>query len=93
MDTFNLWNPYAIAPRVLEFDVTPTEIGTLKNGTIDWISHCLRAWEINLLPTQWSVVPFRSNFYPDYPNEIQWEDRWPLGWLIRVEFNEDIPIL
>ncbi len=93
MDTFNLWNPYAITPRVLEFDVTPTEIGTLKNGTIDWISHCLRAWEINLLPTQWSVVPFRSNFYSDYPDEIQWEDRWPLGWLIRVEFNEDIPIV
>jgi hypothetical protein len=93
MDTFNLWNPYAIAPRVLEFDVTPTEIGTLKNGTIDWISHCLRTWEINLLPTQWSVIPFRSHFYSDYPNEIQWEYRWPTGWLIRVEFSEDIPIL
>lgn len=93
MDTFNLWNPYVIAPRVLEFDVTPTEVGILKDGTIDWISHCLEALEINLLPTQWSIVPFRSNFYSDYPNELEWKDRWPIGWLIRVEFNQDIPIL
>ena len=93
MDAFNLWNPYAIAPRVLEFDVTPTEIGILKDGTIDWISHCLRAWEISLLPAQWRVIPFRSNFYSDYPDELHWEERWPKGWLIRVEFNEDIPIL
>src|ERR1700761_6043478 len=82
---FNLWNIYFPGDDTCEFDVTMANAPRLKNGSLELITASLEALEVPNRPRDWRLRPFRSQFYSDYPDSRErWEDRWPIGWEIKV---------
>ncbi|HEY8428247.1 MAG TPA: hypothetical protein VIL20_07725 [Sandaracinaceae bacterium] len=46
---------------------------------------------IDATPRSWSIQPARCHFDSDYPDESEWEDRWPDMWIVRVAVDGQVP--
>lgn len=84
--TFNLWNLYQY-DTYIEFDVTTSSRHRIHHGTTEWIAHCLQEFELEVPIASWDVIPGRSYYYSDYPEDVNWQDRWTRTWKVVVKIN------
>jgi hypothetical protein len=68
------------------FDVTPTEFLLLGRGTPEVISDFLLNMHIEAEPSTWSVTPFCTYYYSQFPDSKSWEDVFRRTFEVRVRF-------
>jgi hypothetical protein len=70
------------------FDATPTEFGLLGDGTRELIQDFLLNQRIEASPTQWSIKPFWTYYYTQFPHSKDFSDVFPRTFEVRVRFAE-----
>src|SRR5262252_1950771 len=92
MAIFNLWLPNVLHEREVCFDVTQGNIPELDRGTREWVTEALRYLGISCEPLDWTIKPWRSHYFSDYPDYESWEDRWRIGWTVGVNTNREVSL-
>ncbi|MFE7705454.1 hypothetical protein ACFU6I_06540 [Streptomyces sp. NPDC057486] len=65
-------------------ELKPTNISQVSSGSMDFIQEISDALHLPLQVKDWSITPFRSAYYSDYPESDDWEDQFPLCWRITL---------
>lgn len=68
------------------FDVTPSEFSLLGRGTPELITDFLLSMHVEAEPTTWSITPFRTYYYSQFPDSTSWGDVFPRAFEVRVRF-------
>jgi hypothetical protein len=68
------------------FDVIPTQFSLLGRGTREVITEFLLNMHVEAEPSTWSVTPFRTYYYSQFPNSESWGDVFPRAFEVRVRF-------
>jgi len=68
------------------FDATPAQFSLLGRGTPELISDFLLNMHVEAEPSTWSVTPFRTYYYSQFPDSAEWGDVFPRAFEVRVRF-------
>jgi hypothetical protein len=86
---FNIWRPYELARGVITFDVTPADAFLVNQGTLEFVSSCLRACGVTAAPLGWKVKACRQSYYSDYPHSADWRAQWDIAWIVEVRVSSE----
>jgi hypothetical protein len=87
MPSFMLWNPCVHGDGGgCSFDVRPADFIGLERGTRELMDEFLRDLGIGAEAREWTVTPFCSPYFAPAPDEVDWRDRYPRAWRVRVRF-------
>lgn len=91
MSAFYIWNPYVIPnyPRTLEFVLTNGDVDGIAQDK-EFIESLLKDIGIKVGIANWSIEPYRSNYFSEYLDEEDWRDIWQVIWKVKVETIEEI---
>jgi len=90
---FNIWNPYALDPTHVTFDVTMRDTALVSEGTSSFVSACLESCGITSpAVSRWTVKRVRQSYYSDYAHHEDWRARWDLAWVFDVELGRTIDV-
>lgn len=92
MAIFNLWLPVVPHAREVCFDVTRGNIPELDRGSREWVTEALYCLGISCEPLDWTIKPWRSQYFSDYPDYESWEDRWRVGWTVAVSTKGEVSL-
>jgi hypothetical protein len=85
--TFNVWHPVIDEDRSgCAFDVTTASHNQLADGTLDLMQKLLSAANVDAFVKSWTISPFCSPFYSDYPEDQHWAVRNTMGWRVHITF-------
>src|SRR5260370_34107631 len=87
MSTLHIWNPYIVPnqPRKLEFMLTRSDADGVAGGTKEFMEEMLRDIGTKADVINWSIKPYRSNYYSDYLDIDDWRGTWEPIWKVIIE--------
>jgi hypothetical protein len=68
------------------FDATPAQFELLGRGTPELIADFLLSMHVEAEPSTWSVTPFRTYYYSQFPDSTDWREVFPRAFEVRVRF-------
>lgn len=92
MSAFFIWSPCIMPgdPKTIEFIVTNSAVAYGIARDQEFIEHLLRDIGLITNVSNWSIKPYRSNYFSEYLDEDDWRGIWQIVWKIRVTTTKKI---
>ncbi|MEV7630680.1 hypothetical protein [Actinoplanes sp. NPDC089786] len=85
MANFYVWlNRFDQGDGVAVVEVRRANVGRVVDGDPEFTQGLADAVSLPLTVRKWSIEPFRSLYYSDYPDADDWEDRFPEAWRVTL---------
>jgi hypothetical protein len=92
MFSLNLWD-ISHTPHGVMFDVSVDDPASkVHQGTLEWIRHCLEAFEVDVPIQSWSITAGRTFYYHGEHTRHVWEDRWTSMWQVTVQTTQPLEL-
>ncbi len=72
------------------FDATPAQFSLLGRGTPELITDFLLNMRVEAEPSSWTITPFRTYYYSQFPDSKDWGDVFPRAFEVRVRFAKPL---